>query len=373
MSKILVDCTIQGSGGSVTYYKNLINRIAKFDTTREYVFLVNSNLQNCFSSEVLDRSIIIEGKLLKGLRRYLWLRQNLKQICKEQDAKFVFVPYQMSSSLTVPQVLMLRNMEPFGYERYDYNLKEKLRNKVLKTLTIRSLNKSVKILAVSHFVKDFLVTEQGIDPSKIQVIHHGIEDDFDKVENTKNYVSNAGVEGSYFLTSGSFRPYRRYEDVIRAFELYKKNTKDDTSLVIAGKGIPKYQNFIDSLIETSPYRKDIRVLGFVDKQTMISLYKECSVYIASTEIEACPNIAIESLKSGCLVVSANTPPLAEIYGDAALYYKQRDVNQLYLKLIKLMTSNNRNSMSLNATLRSQEFSWEKCAKSTHAFLTGIKI
>jgi glycosyltransferase involved in cell wall biosynthesis len=273
----------------------------------------------------------------------------------------------------VPQILMLRNMEPFGFKKYEYDFKEKLRNSVLEVSSIWALKKAYKIIAVSSFVKDFLVSEKNIDAKKLYKIYHGIERDFGDIEEQEmdEIIKGFNIRTPFILTSGSFRPYRRFEDVIAAFNKFKKELPfdSDIKLILAGRGLEKYMNKITRLIQNSPYQKDIIYLGFIKKAEMVSLYKRCDFYIASTEIEACPNIAIESLICGCPVISAKTVPLQEIYQDNAIFYVQRNVKELAVQMAKLFQDKKlKKELSIKAIKRSEYFSWEKCALETFNFL-----
>ena len=97
------------------------------------------------------------------------------------------------------------------------------------------------------------------------------------------------------------------------------------------------------------------------------------IFITATEIEACPNIAIESLSSGCAVISADTIPLKEIYKDAAIFFKKRDTFELAKQMARLVDDPiTRNVLSKKALRNSIHFCWEKCAERTYELIKNHK-
>ena len=103
---------------------------------------------------------------------------------------------------------------------------------------------------------------------------------------------------------------------------------------------------------------------------MISLYRRCLVCIIATEIEACPNIAIEAMSSGCTIISSDRPPLSEIFAGSSLVFTSRDVEGLSQHISACLSDDKlRTEMGKRALERSLAFSWQKCAEETYAALT----
>ena len=81
------------------------------------------------------------------------------------------------------------------------------------------------------------------------------------------------------------------------------------------------------------------LIGNVPWETMTVLYRNCKLFIIATEIEACPNIALESMAAGCVILSSNKPPLPEIFSGSSLNYKARDAEVLSKKIIQVLDEN----------------------------------
>lgn len=304
----------------------------------------------------------------------MWEQQNLARIVRETNADLLFTPYQISPRIKgLKQVLMIRNMEPFLFRAYRYSMKSRLRNHVLRWQSSRALRAADRVIAISGFTEDWLLDGLGIHRDRIHRVYHGRDISFslagDPTED-RDRLAALGVEGDFLLTCGSFLPYRRYEDVIAAFDLCAGSRNSGIKLVIAGSGSDKrYGELIQRTIANSRYRDRILVVGYVSKGSMISLYRRCMVCIIAAEIEACPNIAIEAMSSGCAIVSSDRPPLPEMFSGNSLVFSAGDIEDMGDKIrVCLSDEPLRDEIGKGAALRAQDFSWKKCAEETYAAL-----
>ena len=107
------------------------------------------------------------------------------------------------------------------------------------------------------------------------------------------------------------------------------------------------------------------MVGHVSWEMMRALYQCCKVCVIASEIEACPNIAIEAMTSGCVIVASDQPPLPEMFNDSAVYFRSRNVADLADKMqLALLDANLREQLQTLALRRSQGFSWRTCAAKT---------
>lgn len=189
-------------------------------------------------------------------------------------------------------------------------------------------------------------------------------------ESGKDFLKRLGIQGNFLLTPGSLLPYRRCEDIIGAFSSCAREDKG-IQLVIAGSGTDDhYMNVIREAIAASPVRERILLLGQVPWDIMEVLYRDCLACVIATEIEACPNIAIEAMAAGCVIVACNRQPLPEIFAGCALEYEARDIRQLSEHIRKATkVTLLRQELREKALRRAEAFSWEICADRTFAALT----
>ena len=309
--------------------------------------------------------------------RLVWERLFLANILKRNCIDVLFTPYQVNIAMgrSVKQVLMLRNMEPFLFDRYPYGRNTGLRNRVLRRLSGPSLKKADRVIAVSDFVKKYAIDKLKVRSERLVTIYHGRDESFSQKggeENDRAELAKLGIKGGFILTCGSLFPYRRCEDVIAAFAKFKKDTGLPYSLVIAGTGNDwKYMELLIRAIRESGCAGDILMAGHVPHDTMVKLYRYCRVCVIASEIEACPNIAIEAMTAGCCIVSGDSPPLPEMFAGCSLEFRHGNINELSGCLGRAEQDGPlRKVLSQKAHARAGFFSWEKCAQETYDALVN---
>jgi glycosyltransferase involved in cell wall biosynthesis len=324
----------------------------------------------------VDKSQIywVRGKRPTGYRRLLWERRNLTRIAAENGADILFTPYQIGPEVQVHrQVYMLRNMEPFLYREYHYSIKTRLRNFLLRRGTVSCLQGADRVIAVSGLARERLTQGLGIAPEKVRTIYHGRPGFANHVVEAKDreLLGQIGISDNYILTCGSLLPYRRCEDVIAGFNQSAPTLGEHVKLVIAGSGTDRrYWEMIRKAIVFSPFQERIQAVGHVSWETMGALYRRCRACVIATEIEACPNIAIEAMTSGCVIVSADRPPLPEMFRGCSLEYRARDIGHLAQQMRRAVEDRPLGrTLRERALVRAKDFSWEKCAQETYDVLT----
>lgn len=372
---VLFSC-IQGlSGGGVSYTKNLsLPLYLEFKKSGKHkiLFLVHEDQRETISAIPLENIKFIKGARPKGVKRLIWEHLHLRKIAKENDCEVVFIPYQIGPYLRgFKNLLMIRNMEPFLFKGYGYDFKSRLRNIALSILSNRSLGRADRIIAVSKFARRHLF-DIGVGNKKISLIRHG--------KPVPNALQLQGISSSdvvddkclFFIACGSMLPYRRHEDVISAFENVCKTTSADIHLYIAGSGTDaSYEAKIAAQISNSPFNSRIKNLGQVSNLQLLNLLSKSIACVIASEIEACPNIALEALALGCPIVSTNTDPMPEILADSGSFFRARDINDLSDKLIQVLQNEDfRVNLAKQSLVRARDFSWTKCASETYVALTS---
>lgn len=375
---VLINCLSAVSGGAVSYLRNLIPKLAKLfegsERSHSIEILAHMEQKQLFPPILESQCILLTSSRPMAYRRFWWEYCNIGRIVRQQNIDVLFNPCQVSPRASgVKQVMMLHNMEPFFSYRYKYSLRPWLRNQLLALQSQHSLRAADRVIAVSDYVKQILVDCLNVSPNQIKQIYHGRDVNFSPEgdeQNDNKILKRLGIRGNFVLTCGSLWPYRRCEDVIKAFDRYQRSISGDFSLVIAGSLMDaRYGKVVKSAIAESPNAGRIHTVGHVPYETMQTLYRRCSLCVIATEVEACPIIAIEAMSSGCVIVSSDQPPLPEIFRGGSMKFRHRNVEDLAFKMQRLMSDEQqRADLKRQALNRAQDFSWDRCAEQTYLAL-----
>ena len=148
------------------------------------------------------------------------------------------------------------------------------------------------------------------------------------------------------------------------------------SFVIAGSvdpGMGPYFRFICDLIEEHGLSSKFIWLGPVDYSSIAWCFSNCKIFLMSSRTEACPNVVLESLAYGSIIVSTLTEPMPEFYKDIVFYYQPSNPNTLQTSLIQALSidSIERSRLQLKARMISGCYTWEDCACNLVEFLCTL--
>ena len=285
----------------------------------------------------------------------------------------IFVPVERFFRFNeVPVVNMIQNMEPFVSSINGNPLIERIRLRIQYIEGKKAIKRSSRIIALSKFVWDFLLTRWKIPSEKISLIYHGIDDERKKNGHRPNSIPENWY-GQFIFTAGSIRPARGLEDLFLAMEHLVSQGSNTVRLVIAGEVGPRmtgYHKKLKSWILKHNLSSKICWVGGLNDKEMTWCYMSCQAFVMTSRVESFGMIGGEAMAHGCICISADNPCLPEIFRDVAIFYPPKDGEALSDSIQTVLTwgDNQRKVMSEKARKRAAEFSWDVCAKKTVAGL-----
>lgn len=242
----------------------------------------------------------------------------------------------------------------------------------------RQLKKGIlhaqKLIAASDFIKDDLV-KLGVSADKITVIHNGIDhklffpmaDIFeDKIVDIKPFA----IKRPYFVYGSTLSsPEKKHIELIKAFELFKKNTGAPHRLVLAGNDGP-YAEEIHKAAFDSQFASDIFLTGFFPHENFARLYGGAEACLFPSVNEGVGLPILEAMACGIPVICSDKGALKEIGGTAPLYYnpdKADAIDQLALNMQKVTEDKElRDNMITDGIVWAKDFNWEETVNQTLA-------
>ncbi|MCX5783466.1 MAG: glycosyltransferase [Elusimicrobia bacterium] len=275
----------------------------------------------------------------------------------------VFIPIERYIKYSgAPLVTMVSNMAPMANNYDPGPLSEKLRQALQRRLAKKAVRLADRVIAPSHFVKNYLVKNWGLSEDKISVIYFGADDTGAIASVKPKAIEQTGWD-NFIFTIGSIEKYRGLEDILRAMELKNFN------LVICSSARPQMRYYERELKEFA-VRKGIskRILWISDAgyDELLWCYRNASAVIVASRIEAGPNIALEAMSCGAASIAADNPPLPEFFGDSAMYYAPGDSRMLAEKISEVLSWGvaKREAFSQTAKTRAQRFCWNATTSQT---------
>lgn len=268
--------------------------------------------------------------------------------------------------VNLPVLTMVQNIEPIQRSIYPMPLLWRMRLWALRREHAIACRQSTRILAVSMYVKEEICRRFMISPDKIDVVYHG----FDPHE--LDTVSKPDIDvqsGEFIFSAGSIVPYRGYEDIIRALALVRRQTGIDIPAVLAGSPVghaASYEHFLHKLAKNNEVDDIIYWAGQLSREQMSWCFMNAKMFIQTSRAEACPNIVLEAMGSGCLNISCDQKPMQEFFKNAAIYYTAGCAEELSDRMITLSEFDDARVFTnqKKSNFRSEFFHWGKTAGMT---------
>jgi glycosyltransferase involved in cell wall biosynthesis len=360
------------SGGYKKYLQNVLPRMAVHSDVKAILCAApeSLNIQGWFKP--LPKVEFISCKPY----RFLGLGTNLElnRCLQEFSPDVVFVPAERHFWFNkVPIVRIIQNMEPFVTNIDGNPFKERVRQWIQAVDAKRAIKKSNRIIAVSEFVRDFLVQKWKIQPEQISVVYYGINLPENKGQRPALIPND--WEGQFLFTAGSIRPARGLEDVLNAVRHLFDKSSNMPGLVIAGEttsAMMKYKKKLKDWIKTYNLSSKVCWTGNLNENEMAWCYQNCRAFVITSRVESFGMIAGEAMSHGCICISADNPCLPEIFGDAAVYYPAKNGKALASAIQTVLNwdDNQRKTMSEKAKKHAGKFSWDICVEKTVAELAN---
>jgi glycosyltransferase involved in cell wall biosynthesis len=164
----------------------------------------------------------------------------------------------------------------------------------------------------------------------------------------------------FWLSVGTLEPRKNLRRLLRAFA----RLSTDRPLVMAG-GRGWLEDGLESFVAELGLTDRVRVLGYVDDDTLAWLYASCFAFAYPSLVEGFGMPALEAMSLGAAVVTSDRSSLPEVVGDAALTVDPEDDDALAAALRHLESEPKlRESLRAKARARAQLFSWTAAARRT---------
>ena len=172
----------------------------------------------------------------------------------------------------------------------------------------KALQYADKILAVSNYTRERLLTEQDLDPSKVTLLPNTFDCDRFQIKPKPNYLlKKYGLQDQQKIILTIARlskteQYKGYDKIIYALPKIKQIIPN-AHYILVGKGddMPR----IKQLIERLNLKENITLTGFIPDEELSSYYHLCDVFAMPSKGEGFGIVYLEAMACGKPVLAGN--------------------------------------------------------------------
>jgi glycosyltransferase involved in cell wall biosynthesis len=355
-------------GGVGVYTRNIARHLVETDDNNEYFFYYSSaefigSFADC--ANVTERAVSIGSKVL-------WDQVAMPYWFRKDRLDVIFHP-----KFTVPllcgsrSVMVLHGAGWFIPEtRKFWSRTTRLYTRIMMPIYCRVAG---KVVAVSDITRDVFIRKLRVSPSKIKRVYFAPGTQFQRrysVEELALVKKKYRLPDNFIFTiSGGDRDDRKNFGTI--LEAYRKVYESrPCNLVVVGRDCEQFRERYQ--IPVDGYGAAITFPGWVDQQDLPALFQMATVFVYPSNMEAHPIPVTEALATQTPMVTSNVFGLQELAGDAAILVDPSSSDEIANGVVRLLTDADlRQDLRKKAQVRSELFTWDRCAAETRAIILSV--
>ncbi len=353
-TRFLLSNRLEGIGW---FSHEVVRRLCERHPNDEFLFFFDRPYDERFIFADNVKPIVVPPPARHPILWYLWFEWAVaRQLKRHKPDVFLSPDGYCSLSSKVPTVMVSHDIAHVHYPKqvptlarhyYDY-------------FVPRYLKRAEQIVTVSHFVKKDIEQAYSIDSNKISVACNGVRPIFQPVDLEKQESIRTGyADGqAYFFYVGAVHPRKNLPRLIVAYEHFRNWTQEPVKLLIGGR-LAWQQEEVKAAHAKSPYRDDIRFLGFVPDEDLPLLLGSSIALVYVSLLEGFGVPLLEAMQADVPVITSNVSSLPEVAGQAGICVNPKDE----IAIAKAMQDvyqlpHLREELIAAGRLQVQKFSWD---------------
>ncbi|MFH1971362.1 MAG: glycosyltransferase family 1 protein [Patescibacteria group bacterium] len=361
--KILIDARLYGleNAGLGRYLINLISSLQKLDEKNKYVIILRKryfnelNLSNNFKKILFDKG------------HYSFSEQFLfPAIIKKENPDLIHYPhFNISIFCNKPFVVTIHDLlmhKQKGKEATTLPMPVYILKRFFyKFIFNVAIQKSIKIIAPSDYVKKEIVNYYNVSEEKISVCNEGVSFYEQGNIDSDNFLKKNKIESPYLLYVGNAYPHKNLKRAIEAISSLQKD-RQINFVIVSARNV--FFERLNKFVQSNSYGNFVKILSFIPDKDLMTLYNKSEGFLYPSISEGFGLQGLEAMiqKTPCVV--SDIEAFREIYKDNAIYFNPTDINSIKSAIEKLliMDKTKKEEIVTKAYKFAKNYSWDKMAK-----------
>lgn len=361
---------VDEKGGVGVYTRNVTQELLNLDRGHTYVLYYRTAAQMGSFFHVGS----VTERLLPVQNKVAWDQVAMPRACRDDGLDVVFHPkFTVPMLAPCPAVMVLHGAGWFlpGAERYWSRWELAYVRRVMPMYC----RKAAAILSVSEQTTEVFNRVLNLPEGKVRTVYFAPARQFRPVSDPgvlQAARERYNLPPRFVLTlskaAGGAR--KNFGRLLEAYRIYHGSVPDPHPLVVGGRGCERFR--VDYGIPAEGYGRDVLFPGWIDQVDLPAVYSLADGFVYPSNQEAFPIPITEAMACGTPIITSQASGLKELAGDAALFVdptKGEDIAETLRRLLSqpdLLTELSRKGLA-----RSQDFSWDRCARETLDILEQV--
>ena len=337
-----------------------IKELQKFDMENEYFIFVAPGLDHCVEPTANFHVMEIGGGFYP-----LWEQFTLPRAVAKLHLDLLHCTSNTAPIVCgVPLVLTLHDiifLEP--RDKQNHSLYQNMGWLYRRLVVPRILGKCRRIITVSNFEKQNIISKLSIPEERMAMIYNGYNDWFKPVNDVqgicRKYISQ---DKSFFFFLGNTDPKKNTERTLVAYSRYLEQSAIKRPLLMADLD----RQYLDDIISRNHIeniREKLHLPGYIVNSDLPYIYSSAFAFLYTSLRESFGIPLLEAMACGTPVITSNTSSMPEIGGSDAILVNPESADDITAIMLRLETDNDFYEEKRRIGLeRANLFSWRRTAE-----------
>ena len=336
-----------------------IKELQKMDAKNEYFVFVAPGEDVCLGDTKNFHIIEIGGTFYP-----VWEQMTLPKAVKELNLDMLHCTSNTAPiRCKVPLILTLHDI--IFLEPRDKNNKSLYQNMgwfYRRLVVPKILKKCQRIITVSNFEKNNIMSKLNIPKEKMAMIYNGYNEWFKPIDDTEHIFQKYIEEPGYFFFLGNTDPKKNTERTLIAYAKYLERSSVKRKLLMADLD----KTYLDDIVKRNHLEEMMQHVimpGYIVNSDLPYIYNNAFAFLYTSLRESFGIPLLEAMACGTPVITSNTSSMPEIGGPEAILINPENPDEITDMMIRLEEDDEFYSQQKEIGLvRAEQFSWKQTAE-----------
>ena len=336
-----------------------IKELQKSDTRNEYFVFVAPGEDRCLQDSKNVHIIQIGSNFYP-----LWEQFSLPRAVRQLNLDMLHCTSNTAPiRCKIPLILTLHDiifLEP--RDKSNKSFYQDMGWRYRRFVVPRILKKCKRIITVSDFEFNNIITKLQIPEEKMVMIYNGYNQWFRPVEDTELIYQQYIKEPGYFFFLGNTDPKKNTERTLIAYSKYLEQSDVKRKLLMADLD----RGYLEEIINRNDIgniRDHIVIPGYIKNADLPYIYNNAFAFLYTSLRESFGIPLLEAMACGTPVITSNTSSMPEIGGPEVIMVNPQNIQEITEKMLLLEKDDALYQKQKEiGIIRAQQFSWKYTAE-----------